>query len=81
MATEERIDPGYVPGERETEILREMYDSTQKERIRIENRIRGLSESKEPHPLLESVLQNLRVMESNIKKGLDAYSAKDASGE
>ena len=81
MATEERIDPGYVPGERATEILREMYDSTQKERIRFENEIRGLSGSEEPSPLLEWVLRNLRIMESDMKKGLDAYSAKDGSGE
>lgn len=65
----------------EARFLVDAYYAMQENRIRSNNQVRALSESQEPHMVLNWLARQDEILESQIKRALDKYSASSPLGE
>lgn len=65
----------------EARFLVDYYYQIQEDRISLNNQIRALEESNEPHSLVDWVAGNMQSFEGQIKRALDYYSDSDPVGE
>ena len=65
----------------EARFLVDYYYTVQDNRIRLDNQIRALDKSEEPHALLDWMLRNANATERDVKLALDVYSANHTAGQ
>ena len=65
----------------EARFLVDSYYQRQEDRKRGDNQIRSMNESGEPHEVLSWLADNTRLLECQIKRALDAYSASSPIGK
>lgn len=65
----------------EARFLVDAYYTWQEERKRSDNQIRALSESGEPHEVIQWLSVNAAMLENSIKRALASYSEADRVGE
>jgi len=65
----------------EVRYLVDSYYQMQENRKRSQNQVRALTDSAEPHEVLNWLAENNRILENQIKRALDAYSASQSIGQ
>lgn len=65
----------------EARYLVDSYYQMQANRITAQNQIRSMGDTKEPHMVLSWVMDNAELLESQIKRALDAYSKASEIGK
>ena len=65
----------------EARFLVDAYYMMQDDRIRTGGQIRALTESGEPHEVLAWLMTQRSILENQVKRALDAYSAADPVGQ
>jgi hypothetical protein len=65
----------------EARYLVDYYYQLQRDRIRSGNQVRATDEAEQPHALLRWVAENTEILEKNILRALDRYSAAHIVGQ